>query len=288
MSKELRIGVIGPGGRGRIAKEAHLPEKGSKVVACCDINPKVIDKCKEDYGNDVFFCTDYRDLLKQGLDGVIIGSPDWLHEEQGMACIEAGIAIYLEKPFAITIDGCDRMLKRAKEKKVKLFVGHNMRYMTIIRKMKKLVDDGRIGEVKSAWCRHFINYGGDAYFRDWHAEQRYATGLLLQKGAHDIDVIHWICGARSTKVSAFGNLAVYGDLPRKPERPDGSPYTLDRKNEWTDEHWPPKKCTGMNPRIDVEDQTTMSANPIDAEGLQVFMPFFDKDVEWVTPIPMAS
>ncbi len=48
-----------------------------------------------------------------------------------------------------------------------------------------------------AWVANFNNFvgsGGDFYFRDWHAERRYSTGLLLQKAAHDIDVIHWLCG----------------------------------------------------------------------------------------------
>ena len=46
--------------------------------------------------------------------------------------------------------------------------------------------------------------GGDYYFKDWHADRRNTTGLLLQKGAHDIDVIHWLAGAYTRRVSAVG------------------------------------------------------------------------------------
>ena len=53
---------------------------------------------------------------------------------------------------------------------------------------------GHIGEVKAGWCRHFVGWGGDFYFKDWHADRTKSTGLLLQKGAHDIDVLHWLCG----------------------------------------------------------------------------------------------
>lgn len=56
--------------------------------------------------------------------------------------------------------------------------------------MKELIDAGAIGEVKTIWCRHFVGNGGDYYFKDWHAERKNTTSLLLQKGAHDIDVIH--------------------------------------------------------------------------------------------------
>ena len=71
------------------------------------------------------------------------------------------------------------------------------------------------GEVKAGWCRHFVSYGGDAYFKDWHADRTKSTGLLLQKGAHDIDVLHWLCGGYSKRVSAMGALSVYGQIEDK-------------------------------------------------------------------------
>jgi len=123
--------------------------------------------------------------------------------------------------------------------------------MNIIRKMKKLIDDGAIGNVKSIWCRHFVSYGGDAFFRDWHADRTKSTGLLLQKAAHDIDVIHWLAGCYTTRVSAFGNLAVYGKLPRRTDP------CIDKKEFstwWNGAHWPPKTQSGYNPVMDVEDQ----------------------------------
>jgi len=129
-------------------------------------------------------------------------------------------------------------------------VGHNMRYMTIIRKMKALIDEGRIGEVRSVWCRHFISYGGDAYFRDWHSERDKSTGMLLQKGAHDIDVMHWLTGCNSTRVSAFGNLSVYNRCARRGAKETGSAAFVKA-------HWPPLQQGGFSPRMDIEDQTTM-------------------------------
>jgi predicted dehydrogenase len=109
---------------------------------------------------------------------------------------------------------------------------------------------GAIGRVRSVWCRHFISYGGDAYFRDWHSERRYSTGLLLQKAAHDLDVIHWLADAYTTRVAAFGNLAVYDKLPRLRPGEVGD-------HSFNAEHWPPLKQSGFSPRIDVEDQSVV-------------------------------
>jgi predicted dehydrogenase len=248
MTTDLRIGVLGAGGRGGLARRAHQPGEGSAVVACCDIRDEVLARMREWYGEGVFVTKSPAELLKQNLDAVMICTPDFLHEEHAVAALEAGLPVYLEKPMAITIAGCDRVLTTAKKNKVKLFVGHNMRYMTIIRKMKELIDRGAIGEVRSVWCRHFISYGGDAYFRDWHSERKNTTGLLLQKGAHDIDVMHWLTGSNTTRVAAFGNLSVYNRCARRAETEPGNPMFVAA-------HWPPLKQTGFSPKMDVEDQT---------------------------------
>jgi len=247
---DLRIGVLGSGGRGRLAGRAHKPGAGSAVVACCDIRDEVLARAREWYGGGVFVTKSPAELLKQNLDAVMICTPDFLHEEHAVAALEAGIPVYLEKPMAITIAGCDRVLATARAKGVKLFVGHNMRYMTIFRKMKELIAKGAIGEVRSVWCRHFISYGGDAYFRDWHAERKNTTGLLLQKGAHDFDVMHWLTGSNTTRVAAFGNLSVYHRCARRAETEPGNP-------RFNAAHWPPLQQTGFSPKMDVEDQTVV-------------------------------
>ena len=245
--EDLKIGVIGAWGRGKLAQCAHKPGKGSKLVAGADISPEALENFKKEVGEDVFVTDDYRELLKRDdIDAVFITSPDFLHEEQGVAALEAGKAVYLEKPMAITIEGCDRLLETAYRTGSKLYLGHNMRHFPVVLKMKEIIDSGLIGDIQTAWCRHFINYGGDAYFKDWHSEQRYSTGLLLQKGAHDIDVMHWLCGAYTERVVGMGKLSVYDKCERRDKNTPGCA-------DWDEAHWPPLEQGGMSPIIDVED-----------------------------------
>lgn len=253
---ELLIGQIGAGGRGEIlGKLAHRPGRGSRVVACCDRSESTLERCRADFGRDLFTTGRYEELLAQDIDAVIIATPDFLHEEHAVAALERGLAVYLEKPMALTVAGCDRILAAARKHKARLYVGHNMRHMAFVRKMKALIDDGAIGEVKACWCRHFVGHGGDFYFRDWHAERRHTTGLLLQKAAHDIDVIHWLCGGYSRLVNALGGLTLYGDLPgRQPA--SGTPRKVTPAEMHLD-LFPPTKARGLNHRIDVEDLSTM-------------------------------
>ena len=115
-----------------------------------------------------------------------------------------------------------------------------------------MIDSGMIGEVQCAWERHFINYGGDAYFHDWHSEQRYSTGLLLQKGSHDIDILHWLMGSHTTKVVAMGMLSVYDKCKRRPEE-DKTPYNV--TENWLKFRYPADKAEDYSAKIDVEDHS---------------------------------
>ncbi len=243
----LKIGVIGVGSRGVLADHAHQPANGCDIVAGADVSPAHTAKFKERFPEARTY-EDYRTMLAQErLDAVFVMAPDFLHEEMAVAALRAGCAVYLEKPMAITIEGCDRVLRTAMETGSKLFIGHNMRYFPVILKMKEIIDSGLIGDSKAGWCRHFINYGGDAYFRDWHSERRNSTGLLLQKGAHDIDVMHWLMHGYTAQVSGMGMLSVYDQTVerRSPDTPGCA--------VWSENHWPPLVQTGMSPVIDVED-----------------------------------
>jgi len=209
--KKVRIGVIGAGLRGGLAKYWHKPDGESEIVALADISEARQEKFQEMIGSPLFLTKDYKDLLnKDDIDAIAVLSPDYLHEEHVIAALQAGKHVYSEKPLAITVEGCDRILEAWKASGKHLMVGFNMRYMSMYQTMKGLIDSGAIGELKAVWVRHFVGFGGYFYYHDWHGQSKNTTSLLLQKGSHDLDVIHWISGRYTTKVSAFGSLDYYG------------------------------------------------------------------------------
>ena len=139
---EIRIGVIGAGGRGGLARHAHNPEDGVRLVAAADPEKEVLETFKEKYDAN-FVTADYRELVaRDDIDAVFICSPDYAHETQAIAALETGKSVYLEKPLAITIEGCDRILEAACRTKGKLCIGHNMRHMQSVLTMKRLIDEG--------------------------------------------------------------------------------------------------------------------------------------------------
>ena len=250
---DLRIGVVGLGLRKTLAAQAHRPGRGAQVVAACDTDPASLDWARARFGTDILTTSDFTELLAAQLDAVMVLTPDDTHIDFGVRALASGVPTLIEKPLAITTDDCDRLLRTAHRHGTRLYVGHNMRHMPVVQTMRSLIQDGAIGTVEAIWCRHFVGHGGDFYFKDWHAERARSYGLLLQKGAHDIDVIHWLAGSETASVSAMGKLSVYNQVSDRQAAPG------ERGPDWFDpEHnWPPLLQTGLHPTVDVEDLSMM-------------------------------
>ena len=246
---KIRIGIIGVSGRGGLASHWHVPGGKSLVVAGMDPNEGYLSKFK-DFFPEAFIARDYREIIdREDIDAVAITSPDFTHEEYATAALDAGKHVFCEKPLAITVDSCDRILEAWKRSGKHLMVGFNMRYMNMFQKMKELVDSGVIGEIKAVWVRHFVGFGSDFYYHDWHATQENTTGLLLQKGTHDIDVVHWITGKYTKRVAAFGGLDFFGG--NKPN--DLTCPTCDEKDTCTEVKDGPRVQCCFREEVDVED-----------------------------------
>ena len=251
---QLRIGMIGVSGRGGLWRHWQNPQGRSIVVGGADIDDAHLASFAREHGGDPFLTTDYRQLLdREDVDAIAVTSPDSCHEEQAIAALQAGKQVFCEKPLAITIDGCDRILSAWQGSGQRLMVGFNMRYMSLFRTMKEIIDSGAIGELKAVWVRHFVGLGSDFYFHDWHADRRNVTSLLLQKGSHDIDMIHWLTARFTTRTAAFGGLDYFGgdkpnDLtcPACPER-ETCPEAMSG----------PRVQCAFRKQVDVEDNQVM-------------------------------
>ncbi|MEE2570963.1 Gfo/Idh/MocA family oxidoreductase [Pseudarthrobacter sp. J64] len=249
---DMKIGVVGFGLRAGLWRHAHKPGQGSEVTIICDTS----ERGRADAAAQVPTATvtaGLQVLLESGIDAVLVLTPDNQHAAVAVQTLRAGIPTFCEKPLDITIEAADSILQAAYDSGTRLYVGHNMRHMPVVVQMRELIEQGVIGEVKAVWCRHFVGHGGDYYFKDWHSERKNVTSLLLQKGAHDIDVIHWLANGYTRRVSAVGDLAVYGSVA---DRADNSGK---RMGEWFSlDNWPPAEQHGLAERIDVEDISMMN------------------------------
>ncbi len=249
----LRVAVIGTGQRAYIAEHVASSPTSAAIVAAVDTTEIGRSRARQMFGDDLDVFDSHQALIAHGgVDAAIVTTPDWTHKEIAVDLLRAGIAVYLEKPLAITLDDADAVLQAAYESRTPLYVGHNFRHAAVVRLMHEIIERGEIGAVKSVWVRHFVGNGGDYYFKDWHADRSRVNTLLLQKASHDIDVVHFLAGAYTRRVVAMGDLAVYGDVE---DREDRSGQTM---ADWFSyDNWPPEAQRGLNPVVDVEDVSMM-------------------------------
>src|SRR6185312_16199335 len=113
---------------------------------------------------EAIITADLDKLLGAGLDAVLVLTPDNQHAVVAQRTLDAGIPTFCEKPLDVTLEAVDELLETAFRTGTKLYVGHNMRHMPVVRQMREIITSGRIGRVRSVWCRHFVGHGGDFYF----------------------------------------------------------------------------------------------------------------------------
>lgn len=244
--REWNFGVIGYGARRGLLPHFHNKEN-CRITAVADPDEQSLQTAKQELGDSCRIFRDYTEMLSlSDLDGIFILSPDYLHAAHTKSALLAGKHVYCEKPMALDTESADEVIRLAEKYNKKLFIGHNLRYFGFVELMKDFINEGLIGNVKTIWCRHFISYGGEAYFKNWYADRDKSKGLLLQKGAHDLDVIHWLAGSYTESVAAMGGLTVFDKCKRR--EPDDK-YSINPEEF----DWPPENSDNYAPIINVED-----------------------------------
>ena len=196
---DLRIGMLGVGNIGTVHLQSTRGIDGVDVVAAADAVPGN-RKRAERLGVDRTY-DDFTDCLEsEDLDVAIVALPPFLHADAAVAAAEAGCHVFVEKPFARTVEEGRRMLDAADDAGVYVGVDHTIRYQPEIQRLKELYDEGTIGHVPVASISR-INNGPFAApparqkVSSWQLDPS-ATGggALMDLGVHLLDVLEWFFG----------------------------------------------------------------------------------------------
>jgi predicted dehydrogenase len=164
----------------------------------------------------------WRELADRGrlADAVLICTQDAMHVEPAVAFAELGYHVLLEKPMATTEAGCRRIAEAVQRAGVLLAVCHVLRYTPYTRLVKRLVEEGRLGEVVSVQHLEPVGFGHHAhsYVRGAWRREDAATFMLMAKSCHDLDWLAYVVGRPIRRVASFGGLAHF----RPEHRPEGA------------------------------------------------------------------
>jgi phthalate 4,5-cis-dihydrodiol dehydrogenase len=190
----LGVGLIGCGGMGRELTRAirdSVPE--AKVIVGCDPFPPARARFSEECGAASVPSLD--DLVaRDDVQAVLIASPNHLHCEHALAAAAAGKHVFCEKPMALSVADCDRMITACRAAGVKLMVGHSTRLNPTARKLREIVSHGDLGEPAYGCATSFFSGFRPRESRTWHVNRAHSGGVLFHMGIHQIDLFHAILG----------------------------------------------------------------------------------------------
>lgn len=209
---QLGIGFLGLGSRGALfGTRTFLPLSGGALVAACDLNPAKIESAKVFFPDYTRTYTDIDAFLADPeLDVVLVATPDFAHADCAVKVLAAKKHLYLEKPMAQTIEDCDRIIKAWDGSDTVFMVGLELRYCTLMRDTKKLIEAGEIGRIITGTVIDNVSVGGDYYYHGPRRKKEYIKSLILEKGTHSLDLANWLIDSSPVKVYCSGGLDVFG------------------------------------------------------------------------------
>ena len=232
--EKVRFGIVGCGnmGTGHAKNFANGKVINGVLSALCDNNPKKLEKVKEIYGDTVKYFDDAETMFASGeVDCVIICVPHYDHPTLAIKALDNNINCIVEKPAGVYTLQVEEMMERAKKSDKILGIMFNQRTNPAFKMMKKMIAEGKIGEVKRTnwiitdWYRSQYYYDSGEWRATWVGE---GGGVLYNQAPHQLDLFQWIVGMMPSKVHAhchFGkwhNIEVEDDVTCYCEYPNGA------------------------------------------------------------------
>ena len=229
--KRITMVIAGLGGRGHDIYGNYAMEHPDEVeiAAVADPRPERLELAQREWNIPAERCFATAEELfaqPQLADAAVIATRDRQHVVHAEAALKGGYHLLLEKPVAVDIEGCLEVLRLARRYQRHVVVCHVLRYTPFYNAIKRIIEDGRIGEVVTIQAMEQVGY--------WHQAHSYVRGnwrradesspMILAKCCHDMDILLWMTDSHCTKVSSFGSLGHF----RVESAPEGAPeFCLD-------------------------------------------------------------
>lgn len=189
-------------GCGRIATN-HIKavlNNDLEFVAVCDVMPEQMETllAKHDLDRDssIKRYTDYKRMIEENdLELIGIATESGIHAEIALYCIDHGVNVIIEKPIAMSVQDADEIIRRSKEKHVKVSACHQNRFNIAVREMRNALEAGRFGKISHGSIHVRWNRNKDYYDQaPWRGKWESDGGALMNQCIHGIDLLRWMLG----------------------------------------------------------------------------------------------
>jgi len=189
----LNIAIVGAGRIGtRHAKHIH---QLANLRAVCDIKLDRAVALTKEYGGTAYGSLDGLLAEESDLDLIAVCTPNGLHAEHTIMSLHAGVNVLCEKPMAIRVTDCERMIHAAETHNKRLFIVKQNRFNPPVQAVKKLIDTGKLGKIFEIQVNCFWNRNSEYYTdSDWKGTSSLDGGTLFTQFSHFIDLMYWFMG----------------------------------------------------------------------------------------------
>jgi UDP-N-acetylglucosamine 3-dehydrogenase len=200
--EKVRIGLIGSGLFGESHLQAFRAVRSAEVVAVYDLDRERAEQMAREFDIPAV-CNSAAELCSiPELDAVDVVTPEHAHLDPVIRALENGKHVFVEKPLALNLEECKRMIAVADSTRRILMVGQVLRFETKYAMLKDEIAAGRLGKVVSMHARRN---------RPKSLLPRYGrTHPALENCIHDIDLMHWYTQSRVKRVRGYGRSATGG------------------------------------------------------------------------------
>ena len=211
--KVIRFGIIGCR-MGLAHAEGMQRCPGAKLAALCDPDKDILETARQTMMMEEVDCySDYQSLLaRKDIDAVIVASPDQFHCEQTIAAMDSGRHVLCEKPMAIDLEECRKMVSASKRTGRKLMIGQVGRYAPGFIATKDLISRGEIGSLYFVESEYAHDYTFAPGVGNWRMDPVRLRQPVLGGGCHSVDLLRWIAG-NPIQVNAYANRKVLTGWP---------------------------------------------------------------------------
>lgn len=218
----LKVGIVGFGFMGRMHFRCWQARDDAKVTAICDANPNIKEDAQKAVGNidgaaeaidftGIELFSDFDTMLeKSGVDAISLTLPTYLHADFSAKALAHGVNVLCEKPMALTVSDCDRMIQAAQASGKMLQIGHCLRFWPEYAKVKEIVDSGQYGRIIAAT---FQRIGAPPTWSpdNWFVDEERSGGVALDLHIHDTDYVQHLLGMPNA-VCSHGAIRPNGQL----------------------------------------------------------------------------
>jgi predicted dehydrogenase len=227
-NSKTNIGVIGCGGRGGWIAELFAKNGNFNVVALADYFQDRVDAVGEKLAvpsaKRFTGLSAYKRLLEEKLEAVAIETPPYFHPEQAAAAVAAGKHVYLAKPTAVDVPGCQSIAesgRRATQNKQVFAVDFQTRAMPSYQEVLSRVHKGQIGNLVTIYAEYQTNlmfedrdaqlrkasHDAEVRLRTWGIDRVLSGDVITEQNIHALDVATWFTNSDPVKAVGHGGRA---------------------------------------------------------------------------------